>query len=305
VMAARRGRFAAALELGRIAVAGADAAATDVLAGELRRPGELFWAAVTAGTLALMRGDFAAAEATIARAVEYGAGLEDASLGQFGTNVTVQALLYHREVGRVPAAIPGGIGQLERSLAAHAGGNRTLDQAWRAGAADLLVRLGRRAEAQELFEELQAQGFDGVPLGPQWLCTLVLAADLCAVFDCADGADRLVGLLAPHADRFAVVTFGAGGLGSVAHYLGQLAGVLGDSKEADNQFKAAADAHRRLGAPPLVARTQLEHARVLLRDGRSPERNRALGLLSAAAVTGARLGMAPLLREVEALRSTA
>jgi hypothetical protein len=276
-----------------------------VLAGELRQPGGLSWAAMVEATLALMWGNFAAADRAIARSVEYGTGLEDATFGQFTTGVTAQAMLYHREVGRMPTALAGGIDQIERSLAVHVNANLTLDQTWRAGAADMLVTLGRRAEARELFADLRSRGLHGLPVGPQWLCTLVIAANLCTVFDDADGADELLGLLAPYADRFAVVTVGFGNLGSVAHYLGQLAGVLGDWKEADNQFRAAIDAHRRLGAPPLVARTQLEYARVLLRRGGGPQpRNRAPDLLSAAAVTATRLGMAPILREIDALRST-
>src|SRR6266496_2218730 len=58
-----------------------------------------------------------------------------------------------------------------------------------------------------------------------------------------------------------------------------------------------------LGARPLLARTQYEYARMLLRRGQAGDRSRADGLLDRALATARFLGMAALVEGVQALRA--
>ncbi len=297
----RRARFVAALELGEAAPARADARACALAAAELRRVGSLFWANILDTSMHLMTGDFAAAESATGRLVTYSAGMEDQREGHVHTGLAAQTLLYYRERGQLPAPVGTDLSQLERSLLSFQNTNPQLGQTWRLGTANFLLTRGRRSEARELFEEACAVGLDSIPFGAQWLCTVVLAAELCAVLGDVDTADMLKTMLTPYNAQCAVITFGFGCLGSVSHFAGQLAGLLGDLKEAEDLFEAALQANRRLGAPPLVARTQYEYAKALLQNDLQGDRERARSLLSSAASTASRLGMAPLLRDLELL----
>jgi DNA-binding SARP family transcriptional activator len=217
------------------------------------------------------------------------------------SGITGQILLYHHDLGRLPTAA-GDPAALEPTLLVHQGRVAQHTHLWRLGTAAFLVDTGRPAEARELFADAVAS-LDEVPPSAHWLCTMTLAADLCTVFADADAADRIRDRLLPYAGQHGVITYGFGAVGSVAHFLGQVAGVLGDWKEADNHFQFAVEANRRLGAPPLVARTQLEYGRMLVNGGQSGERERADVLLAAAAATAQRLGMRPVLREARTLRA--
>jgi tetratricopeptide (TPR) repeat protein len=174
---------------------------------------------------------------------------------------------------------------------------------WRANLAWLHVLQGRVPEAREEFEELLAGGTGRIPIGPSWPATMAILAELCAALDDPDRAEQLREALLPYVGWCAVIPTGLGCVGSLAHFLGLLATVLGDWKEAGDHFRRALATHRRLGSPPLAARTQLEHARMLRILGPSGARSQADELLTAAETTARRLGMLPLLGQAEALRA--
>jgi hypothetical protein len=77
--------------------------------------------------------------------------------------------------------------------------------------------------------------------------------------------------------------------------------MLGDVEAACEHFEHALGANRRLGAPPLAARTAAEYAAVLLAAGRPGDAGRAARLLAGAAATADRLGMEPLRRRIAAI----
>jgi hypothetical protein len=91
-------------------------------------------------------------------------------------------------------------------------------------------------------------------------------------------------------------------MGSVSYFLGHLARCLGRVDDAERHFSDALTMNERMGFVPQVARTKVALARVLAdRGGRSGSPH-ARVLLGEASDTAQRLGMAPLLVEIEGFR---
>ena len=109
--------------------------------------------------------------------------------------------------------------------------------------------------------------------------------------DDADRAATLRRLLLPYAHRTVVVGRGVVCIGALARTLGLLATVLERWTEAERHFCAAEVLNRRLGAPPLVARTQVDHARMLLTRRQPGDVERAGSLLAEAQTTTSQLGL--------------
>jgi tetratricopeptide (TPR) repeat protein len=130
----------------------------------------------------------------------------------------------------------------------------------RAMLAQAYCEVGRLDEARSVFDRLAPLLAD-LPPDPNWIVTMTRSAAVCARLGDRPMAAVLYEQLLPYGDRLA----GQGIIwtGAVAHYLGLLSGVLGRPGEAELHFTEAADLHRRLGAFPWLARTQLEQARML------------------------------------------
>jgi hypothetical protein len=64
-----------------------------------------------------------------------------------------------------------------------------------------------------------------------------------------------------------LVDNGSAHFGAVSHYLAMLAGLVGDQSQATMWFEQAATTHSRLREWPMLARTWLEHGRMLVRAG--------------------------------------
>jgi tetratricopeptide (TPR) repeat protein len=153
----------------------------------------------------------------------------------------------------------------------------------------LYAELDRDDEARHLFEGLATTGFEHLP----WDVTRLrmhtwLATTAAHLGDAARGAVlyRLLALYAENIDE-------TGGMvaGSVAHYLGLLATILGYFDEADAHFAAASSTHARIGAPTWLARTRLEWAGMLLTRRAAGDVERARELLRQALATARELGL--------------
>ncbi|MEJ7715067.1 MAG: hypothetical protein WKF40_04905 [Thermoleophilaceae bacterium] len=90
-------------------------------------------------------------------------------------------------------------------------------------------------------------------------------------------------------------------LGSASHYLGLLAPTLDRLDEADEHFSRAADAHRRIGATPWLARTQLDWAAMLLNRSSAGDAGRAAELLGEALLAARALGLEAVERRAVSL----
>ena len=96
-----------------------------------------------------------------------------------------------------------------------------------------------------------------------------------------------------------IVISPAGCDGAFDRPLGRLAGLIGRWDDADATSRRAELSRNDSQAPPLVARTDIHHAEVLLRAGRTGDRGRADHLLASAHTTATRLDMHDLVHEVE------
>jgi DNA-binding winged helix-turn-helix (wHTH) protein len=137
-----------------------------------------------------------------------------------------------------------------------------------------------------------------------WLMTLVWAAEAVVACNDANAARALYDRLIPFAElnvtHFEWFLY----FGACSHWLGALAGVMGERSLAVEHFERAALQNTRLGALPASARTNVAYARVLLgREPGSSSLARARMLLDQAAAISSELGMAPLQREILSLRS--
>ena len=304
VLSARRDGAVARLELGDLAGFRAEARAHAAGAAELRQPAHLYWAAVHDCTLAMADGRFDAADAAMLRLLAI-SSLDVWEESEVQNGVATQLFLRLRERGRLDGPSVGGdLAALERSMHEFV---RRLPElpAWRAGVALLQVLDGRDEEAREGYEALVAPGLGWIGQDAAWSCTMMGIAELCAHFRDAERAEELRALLLPFAERCGVITFGFGLLGSIAHHLGLLATVLCDFKEADEHFRRALATHRRMATPPLVARTQIEYAAMLLGADLPGARDQAAELLAAGRATARRLDMAPLVARAAGLAAAA
>ncbi len=96
---------------------------------------------------------------------------------------------------------------------------------------------------------------------------------------------------APYARRVIVVAPACACCGAAAHFLGTLAATMQRWDEAAGRFEEALVVNERLGAPPLIARTQLSYARMLLDRRGAGDRERATALLAPALESAETLGM--------------
>jgi hypothetical protein len=85
-------------------------------------------------------------------------------------------------------------------------------------------------------------------------------------------------------------------LGSIARYLGQLAGVLGRYDDAEYHLARAATAHAEMEAPGFIARTRCDWAQVLLERDGPGDAERAQRMLDDAAADARELGAAGIER---------
>jgi DNA-binding CsgD family transcriptional regulator len=169
----------------------------------------------------------------------------------------------------------------------------------------IYAETGRPAEAREQFERLAADGFVSFPRDRSWLIGIANTAEVCAFLEDRDRAATLERLLLPHARQNIVVALATVWFGPVARHLGLLAGTLGRWHEAARHFEAALAALARMPSPPLLARTQVEYAALLLRRGRPDDPARADGLLAEAEAAAGEYGFGRVGQMIARLRAAA
>jgi hypothetical protein len=141
-----------------------------------------------------------------------------------------------------------------------------------------------------MLNDLAADHCSILPRDIEWLYSLSLLAETCALLGSTPVAAVLHELLAPHASVVAADT-PEGISGSVARYLGLLAATLGRRNEAIAYFQDATAANERMIFRPWLAHTQLDYARALLARNEAGDRARALSMLDEARTTYRTLNM--------------
>jgi AAA ATPase domain len=283
-------RAASSLESGDIRAVQADIAAHARLAEEL--PMAIHrWAVTTMrALLALLSGSFEDAE----RLAEEASSLHPGRPNVMFTHIDQVALLRWEQgrLGELRAEWQRVADQFPRAMFARAW--LSLAEA-EAGDND-----GARRGLRSLAEQLPQRPRNGI-----WLPAVALAAVLSANLNEPEAAGSLYPLLLPYAGH--MVAFMAPQpvvcLGSSSFYLGLLATVTARWAEAADHFEAAIQAHDRLEAGPLLARTRYQYARMLLARGQAADRGRAVELLDQALATAATLGMVAVAEGIRALQA--
>lgn len=133
--------------------------------------------------------------------------------------------------------------------------------AFTAAVACAAAELGREELRNAALRRFEAR-LDTLRFDLNWLAALAVASvAVAAGAEHKDLALRLRILLEPYGEQFADI--GSVCFGSVAHYHGLLSAALNDLSNAEKALRRAVDDHRRVGAAPLIARSELELASVL------------------------------------------
>ena len=150
--------------------------------------------------------------------------------------------------------------------------------------------LGRKRDASAALDELMTRDLGNEYLDAEWLLSITLLADPCALVDDHDAAARLYALLAPYERLYTVAPVEAT-FGSVARALGVVANVLERFDAAERYFSLAIATERKMRARPWLAHTEHNLATILLRRDAVGDKQRAHALLQDAHDTYRGLGM--------------
>jgi eukaryotic-like serine/threonine-protein kinase len=153
---------------------------------------------------------------------------------------------------------------------------------------------GETDAALAQLRSLAALGWENVADDQTEGVSLALAAATCSAIGaaCGDFAPRIYELLRPYAGTAVVVRAPAAAcVGPADHYLGLLAGSMGDLALAEVHHEAALRLARRMGSPPFVAAAEVELARTLRRRRRAGDEERVALLLRSAEESALAMGL--------------
>lgn len=274
--------FLAYMDYGRIADARAEMDIVINLARELRQPAQLWLTFASAAVLALLEGDYAAAERSIG--IEAQPGLPTTPIQDDVSAMRMHRFLLRREQGRGA--------EEEASVRASAEAFPWYPM-HRAALALLLLDGGRIDESRAVLEDLAPDRFRALYPDCEWLLGMALASEVAAGLAATDAVEALYERLLPFAGANAI-GHTEGSLGAADRYLGLLARAAGHLDEAVAHLDAAVAGNRRMGARPWVAHSQADLAATLRQRGAAGDVERAATLEAAALATARRLGMAAL-----------
>jgi tetratricopeptide (TPR) repeat protein len=282
----------AAWEVGDPDRRAAELAAMTRVADELRQPAQLWTLAAAEATLALSQGRFVEAAEQIERAAAVGGR----ALGWSAVATRrLQLFMLRREQGR--------LGGFEREVRDNA---HEFPSPLMHGA--VLARVYASTQDTEaaatLLHELTRRDLSHWHVDEEWLASICLLAETCAILDDAESAGPLYELLMPYGAQNAVALPELA-LDSVSRPLGILANLQGRFEDAARHFQEALRMNERMEARPWVAHTQEDQARMLLRRNAHGDREHAEELLSRAQATYRELGMEEAGENARTLRRTA
>jgi class 3 adenylate cyclase len=259
-------------------------------AQESRLPSLIGFSALLRALRALLEGRFEEAERLGREAFALGQRAQDPLLAQ---NYLIQLMVLRWSQGRLD----------EMEALVRAGAQQSPDvPVFRAILAMTYADLGREEQAKVEFEGLAVDDFSNLPSDsnlPLTLAYLAVAADF---LNDARRAAALYDLLLPYAGHNIIVGAGAACLGSASRSLGILATTMGRWEDAEKHFGDALEMNASMGARPLVAWTQHDHANMLLRRDEPGDREKSLELVSEALNAAQDMGMKALVEKALALK---
>jgi DNA-binding CsgD family transcriptional regulator len=160
------------------------------------------------------------------------------------------------------------------------------------------LETGQRNAVREEFERRASGGFADRSFV---LRSLSLVAEVCAEIQDTDRARLLYERLLPDACLNVHIELSDLTGGSVSYYLGLLATTMSRWDDAERHFADALAMNQEWGTHVYVAYTRYAWADILVRRGRSSDRERAWDLLGQARTAAEEMGMVRLLKLIDAL----
>jgi tetratricopeptide (TPR) repeat protein len=194
----------------------------------------------------------------------------------------------------------GRMGEMHKALK-HSADRLPAMPVFRAALAYACCEIGRDADARRELRLLAKGDFADLPRDNVWLLCLALLSETCAHLEDAASAAVVYRLFSPFDGRN-VTSPDAIFAGPVARYLGLLAATRGDPESAERHFSAAWEQASLDSARPAMARTHLDHARMLLARGGVEDRVRAARFLDDAHALAEELELAALLEWISEAR---
>jgi hypothetical protein len=169
--------------------------------------------------------------------------------------------------------------------------------AWPAAVAFVEALAGLHDDARKKLFTLTAD-LDVIDFSATWTPALISLVEVCRIVDAPECAAPIYERLLPFAQTLCVVSLNLSEMGPVSRALGVLATLMGKYSRAELHFADALATSERIGAPPHVARTLVDHARMLLSRRAPGDDQRARELLATAAPLAERIGMAGLIADI-------
>ena len=170
---------------------------------------------------------------------------------------------------------------------------------WRAALALALARNGQLDLAAEELRRVTDHGLGELVRDAGRLQALAALAEVAWIAGDGHRAAMVGPLLEPFTDQLVVGGRALVCQGSVARACGMAAAAAHRWDDAQRHFQTALAVHRRIGALPLLARTQLEWSTVLQQRGRKIDRRRAADWRHKSAEVAGSLEMSRLLQEIK------
>jgi tetratricopeptide (TPR) repeat protein len=281
-------RYLGFLEMGDLDASACEFERAVSLAGELRDPRCLWQTTLIRSSRALAAGDFEESSRLSESAFAVGQGVHDS----LPTHYFLQQR-FHQD--RMRGTLQGWEGIADAGVAQYPGVS-----GYRVAQAGIWGAIGQTERARGALAVLAADEFRDIPCDALFLWTLSVLAEVCSTCGvewCVSLYERML----PFCDHNVVALWGLVFDGSVSHFLGMLSDALGRFDEGAFHLETALRMNTKMGAPPLVARTQFHYAQLLLRRRDAGDTERALDLLGEARATMERTGQVGYLSRVREL----
>ena len=255
--------------------------------GEVRQRLNPQWVARHgAAMLAILDGNFAAAESFAREGLKLGRlTLGDRVEGVYG----IHMFSIRREQGRLAEVAP----VVKRLI-----DEKPDEKAWLPGFALIAADLGFEEPARRRLRELAEAGF-AMPFDAKRSTSLSYIAEVAVLLGDNAAAARLYELMSAY--RHMTITAGVVTVcyGAASRYLGMLAATLGEFDKAEAHFEHALEMNERIRARPWLAHTKAEYALLLRRRGARGDSERAETLANEAWRIAAELDMVLLKRQLQ------
>ena len=165
------------------------------------------------------------------------------------------------------------------------------------------MEFGAPDKAKAALQDLPTEKLARLPHDRDYLATLAHLSVASIATRSLGHAEILYSLLSPYPHFFAA-DLSMHCDGSVSHFLGTLARLLGRTQEAAKHLEDALDRNERAGFAPRAAHSAYELAHTLTATGGTSDVTRARELLLRVVESTHRMGMAPLSKKAEELLRT-